>query len=69
LLWPIRCISAVSSTISAAVGDSAITAEKMNPMLPRPMMSGSRKAPALAEADVLTARPGSALTCSAAMPV
>jgi hypothetical protein len=41
----------------------------MNPMLPRPMMSGSRKALALAEADVLTARPGSAATCSAAMPV
>jgi hypothetical protein len=33
------------------------------------MMSGSRKPPALAEAAVLTAWLGSAVTCSAAMPV
>ncbi len=57
-LWPIRSISAFSSTISAAVGDSAITAEKMNPRLPRPMMSGSRKPDALAVSAVLTTRPG-----------
>ncbi len=55
--------------ISAAVGDSAITAEKMNPRLPRPMISGSRKPDALAVAAVLTTRPGAACACTAAMPV
>jgi hypothetical protein len=62
-------MSSPSSRISAAVGERAITVEKMNPTMHRPRISGSRKASALAVAEVFTIRPGAARTCSAAMPV
>jgi hypothetical protein len=43
-------MSCASSTISAAVGASEMTAEKMNPAEDRPRMSGSRNASAPAVA-------------------
>jgi hypothetical protein len=44
-------------------------AEKMNPTLLRPRISGSRNAVAPAVSAVLTTRPGAACACTAAMPV
>jgi len=55
--------------VIAVIGDSAMSAEKMNPTLLSPRMSGSRNAVALAVFAVLTTRPGAACACTAAMPV